>query len=90
MKPPFISAIPTNATSTSLDGILSVISDLGVVAILALVIYGGFRRWWVFSWIYTDLLDRHEKLREDRDKWQALALRASNLAEIIAEQKKGV
>jgi hypothetical protein len=79
----------TSATTVDLDNILTLISRLGVVSMLVLIVYGGFRRWWVFSWVYQDLLERHEKLREDRDNWQQIALRSANLVETMTELKRG-
>lgn len=83
---PFISA----TAGTDIDGILNVIPDLGVVALLTIIIYGGFRKWWVFGWTHNELLERHEKLREDRDKWQDIAMRSNNLVETLTELQKGV
>lgn len=76
--------------STGITEVLNIIPKIGVAALLIIIIYGGFRQWWVFSWTYNELLSRHEKLREDRDRWQEIALRASNLAELLADKKKDV
>jgi len=81
---PFISAV-----TLDLESGLNLISKLGVVSLLVLIVYGGFKRWWVFSWVYQDLLERHEKLREDRDNWQQIALRSTNLVETMTDLKKG-
>lgn len=68
---------------SAVDDFLKIASKLSVVSILIFVVYGGWKKWWVFSWVYVDLLDRHEKLRKERDEWKAIALRSTNLVETM-------
>lgn len=83
----FIVAV-TGETITLAD-ILGLADEIGVVAGLIVVIYGGFKRWWVFSWAYNDLQKRHDYLVAERDKWQELALRSADIVESFAEMKRG-
>ena len=85
IEPSFITAA---GDTTTITDVISLVPDLGVAALLLVIIYGGFKKWWVFAWTYQDLLDRHEKLRQDRDKWQDIALHSTNLVESIAKLKK--
>lgn len=49
-------------------------NTIGVVTLLVLTLIGGYKQWWVFGWLYKDLV-------KDRDDWKALALKGTNLAE---------
>ncbi len=75
--------------NTEVERVIEIVPDLGVIGLLVVIIFGGYRGWWVFGWQYKDLLTRHEKLREDRDFWQEIAIRATNLTETLAKLKRG-
>jgi hypothetical protein len=52
------------------------IQDVGVYGILILIIYGGWKQWWVFGWQYTD------KAKEC-ESWKTIALKGLFVAERI-------
>jgi hypothetical protein len=60
---------------------LKYISQLGVVSLLIGVLIGGFRKWWVWGWAYTDLLEQKKLIEQERDDWRQLALKGTTLAE---------
>ena len=53
-------------------------NSLSVVAVLALIIVGGFKRWWVFGWHYT-------QVEREKNDWRELALKGTSLAEELTE-----
>lgn len=61
--------------------ILKYVSQVGVLAYLAITLYGGYKKWWVFGWIYRESEERITKLEKERDDWRDLALHGTNLAE---------
>lgn len=62
---------------------VQIVQTGGVVAVLVLIVVLGAkpRPWWVFGWRYREVTD-------ERDEWKAIALRATNLAELLGEQHK--
>lgn len=62
---------------TGLDEILRILNQGGTVAVLVLIILGGYRQWWVWGWQF-------HALEEDRDRWKELALSGTDLAERLA------
>lgn len=60
-----------------------------VAALLLIILWGGFKKepWWVFGWVYRDLLERYERRGEALDKWWETARRATSTAEILAATK---
>jgi hypothetical protein len=55
------------------------IEGIGVPGLMALIIFGGLKGWWVFGWIYVDM-------RNDRNEWRSRALQTVNVAEKLVEQ----
>ena len=47
---------------------------LGMTGGLIAILYGGKKRWWVWGWQYDAIV-------ADRDKWQALALKSTDINE---------
>ena len=46
----------------------------GTLALLLIIIVGGYRKWWVFGWLYRD--------KDDEARyWRDIALRALNVGE---------
>jgi len=60
-----------------------------VAALLAIIIYGGFKRspWWVFGWVYRDLERRHHRRGEQLDKWWEMSHTVQMTAETLAKSK---
>lgn len=68
--------------NTPVNEALEIIDAVGVPGLLALVIYGGLKGWWVFGWIYLDL-------RKDRDEWRGRALASAEMTEKLVENGNG-
>ena len=47
---------------------------------LAVVIWTGLRRLWVFGWLYEDSITRVREMQQERDEWRRLALSGTALA----------
>lgn len=60
---------------------LKYISQAGVLGLLTVIIFGGYKKWWVFGWIYKDAEARTAKAEQERDDWRDLALHGTSLAE---------
>lgn len=56
---------------------LDYVSKAGVVVILIVILYGGWRRWWVFGWQYRDCVD-------EKNEWKEAALKSTHIAESAA------
>lgn len=74
--------------ATSPTNIVDFIRTTGVVGILVFFLWGGYKKWWVFGWQYSELKDRLTKMEKASEDWKTLALRSTNLAESIQEIKK--
>jgi hypothetical protein len=61
----------TAKAAGDLIGIVGAVKDLGITGIVLLAFIGGFRRWWVFGWIYEQ---RTAEIERDRDEWRRIAL----------------
>lgn len=60
-----------------MDHILTILLGPGGVTVLVLlIIYGGWKKWWVFGWAYRD------KEKEAKE-WKAIALRGTHVAERV-------
>ena len=57
------------------------VNTAGVVGLLALIVFGGYRKWWVFGWQYKESQERTERIEAERDGWRDIALHGTNLAE---------
>lgn len=54
--------------------ILKYLNSAGVLGVLILAIIGGYRRWWVYGWLY-------KQMEQERDDWRNLALHGTKIAE---------
>lgn len=55
--------------SITLESILDLIlGNLGTLVILLVILYGGYKKWWVFGWYSTELSKRIDKLEARLDK----------------------
>lgn len=59
---------------------LDYLSRAGVVIFLIIVIYGGYKRWWVFGWTYKESERRYEGMRQEKDAWRDTALESAKVA----------
>lgn len=56
---------------------------------LVIILYGGFKKdpWWVFGWVYRDLLFRYNRRGEQLDKWWETARVATTTAQTLAQER---
>jgi Mn2+/Fe2+ NRAMP family transporter len=58
-----------------MDHIITLLTGPGAALIFALVVlYAGYKRWWVFGWIYQETL-------AEKKEWKEAALRSVTVAE---------
>jgi hypothetical protein len=68
-------------TPEALKGLLDFITaakDFGIAGFLILILVGGYRKWWVWGWLY-------EQKSKEAERWQDLALSSTSLAERVAD-----
>lgn len=53
---------------------LDYISRAGVIVLLIIIIYGGYKKWWVFGWQYKECVD-------EKNEWKEAALKSTHTAE---------
>lgn len=63
--------------------IIQTVRDAGVSGLLIFALIGGFRKWWVFGWIYKDVC-------KEKEEWKQLALHGTNLSETSVQVAKKV
>lgn len=61
--------------------VLKYASSIGLGTGLMIILFGGYRKWWVFGWIYKESETRALKVEKERDDWRDLALRGTGLVE---------
>jgi hypothetical protein len=67
----------------TIQELLDILSQAGVLGMLVFIIYGGYKRLWVWGWSYA------EKAKE-AEEWKRLALSGTALAEkAIGVAKQG-
>lgn len=75
-------------TTGSPVSIYDLITRGGVPALLFVVLYGSYKRWWVWGWQVKDLEERMETLRGEKNEWKEIALHSTNLAESLDKLRK--
>lgn len=65
----------------TISELLNILRDAGIIGLLVVVLAGGFRKWWVWGWTYTDLVEDKRRVEQERDDWRQLALHGTSLAE---------
>lgn len=77
----------------TLDGIVdAILGNLGVLFTLLLILYGGFKKWWVFGWYASELKDQNNKLEQRLDKATIVVEKQAEItqkATDLAESKSG-
>lgn len=58
---------------------LDYVSKAGVVVLLVVILYGGFKQepWWVFGWQYRAVV-------EEKEEWKEVAKKAAHIGESAA------
>lgn len=69
----------------TLDQILQVLQSAGVIGLLAMIVWGGYKQWYVFGWQYREAMERVEQERQEGIEWKDLALRSVATGERVAE-----
>lgn len=65
----------------SFQELIQVLRDAGVTGLLIFALIGGFRKWWVFGWHYSDVV-------KEKNEWKQLALGGTHLSERAVEVAK--
>ena len=64
----------------TLAAVLKFLHEGGLLAVLVLILVGGYKRWWVWGWHHQNVIDRYEQsvkdVRDDRDDWKHLVVAA--------------
>lgn len=77
------------ASATNSPGdFLDYLSRASVVTFLILVVYGGYKKWWVWSWQYNEKARELDAMREEKNAWRETALRSANVATQAFEEIK--
>lgn len=76
------------AAAGSEVNLLDYISRASIVTFLILVVYGGYKKWWVFGWVYRESEERCEKIVVEKDAWRHSALTGANIATQAFEEVK--
>lgn len=63
-----------------IDGILG---NLGVLFLLLVILYGGYKKWWVFGWYANELKIRNDRLENRIDRISGAAKSVTTLAETV-------
>jgi hypothetical protein len=53
-------------------------NDAPLVAVLAFILLGGYRRWWVWGYQLTDAKEALDAMTAERDKWVQLAWKSAD------------
>ena len=59
---------PFLAADLTVSDLLKYISQAGVLGLLTVMLYGGYKKWWVFGWIYRESEERTTKTEKERDR----------------------
>jgi hypothetical protein len=59
----------------------------GVIGLALIILYGGFKEkpWWVYGWVYREVVDRNTQLTKEQERLVAIASRQTNIVETLAE-----
>lgn len=61
-----------------MEGLLQILlGPFGTLVLALVILYGGWKKWWVFGW-YARAVE------EERDMWREQALRGTKIAEQVS------
>lgn len=64
-----------------MDEILSLLlGPFGTLVLALVILFGGWKRWWVFGWHYRETV-------EEKNEWKEIALRGTKIAEKVVTLK---
>lgn len=55
-------------------------NSISIIFVLFFIIYSGYKRWWVWGWIHSDVVKRLVQAEADRDEWRIMALTGTRTA----------
>lgn len=68
-------------TAITLAQVLSTLRDAGVIGLLVMIILGGYKKWWVWGYLY-------EEAKKEADEWKEIALKGTELADRMVDISK--
>lgn len=78
----------------TIEQFLAVASDVGVIALLLAIIWGGAKAFWVWGWSHretvSDLRVQLSEAKKERDEWKTIAISATDIGKRVvrvAEEK---
>ena len=68
-----------------MDSVLTLLlGPAGVTVLVLLIIFGGWKKWWVFGWQYKDM-------EAEKNEWKEAALRGTRVAErVVTAHEKSI
>lgn len=70
--------------------IIRLVSDAGVIGLLVISIYGGFKRWYVWGWMYAELKAENKELRTElREHNRALGRSVQVTGKAVEQVRQG-
>lgn len=69
----------------TISEIIKYAKDVGVVGLLSIILFGGFKGWWIWGrWhkeITDDLRAQLARMERERDEWKDYAMNATHVTE---------
>lgn len=62
----------------------AILGNLGTLVVLLVILYGGYKRWWVFGWYAQELKNRNERLENRIDNVSGAAQTVASIADKTA------
>lgn len=59
----------------------AILGQLGVLVLLLVILYGGYKRWWIFGWYAKILEDQNKRLEDKIDRALKQSERVTSVAE---------
>jgi hypothetical protein len=60
------------------SAVLKFLREAGLLGVLILILFGGWKRWWVFGWQHDRVIERYERelviRQQERDEWKRMAM----------------
>lgn len=69
----------TGLGSMTLADLFELAHTSGLAFVYFLIIYGGYKQWWVWGWLYKQAI-------QERDQWKDAALKSTSLAETFVKK----
>lgn len=67
--------MPDGSGALTINDVVQLVRDGGLVTLLLFILIGGYRGWWVWGHQYT-------AIRNERDEWKSLFLRSIKVTEV--------